>query len=98
MILPPPRSTRTDPLFPYTTLFRSEQSAGADRGRPDGEGGHEQAGGRRGERGRNGPGTVGAADAFRSAHRLASNRPASDPPASDAPASGPPVSDRKSTR
>src|SRR3546814_1884850 len=21
----PPRSTRTDPLFPYTTLFRSEQ-------------------------------------------------------------------------
>src|SRR3546814_6161565 len=24
----PPRSTRTDPLFPYTTLFRSE---GADR-------------------------------------------------------------------
>src|SRR3546814_15827637 len=23
MILPPPRSTRTDPLFPYTTLFRS---------------------------------------------------------------------------
>src|SRR3546814_14323780 len=24
MILPPPRSTRTDTLFPYTTLFRSE--------------------------------------------------------------------------
>src|SRR3546814_11025774 len=23
MILRPPRSTRTDPLFPYTTLFRS---------------------------------------------------------------------------
>src|SRR3546814_4775270 len=23
MIPPPPRSTRTDPLFPYTTLFRS---------------------------------------------------------------------------
>src|SRR3546814_13113987 len=23
MILPPPRSTRTYPLFPYTTLFRS---------------------------------------------------------------------------
>src|SRR3546814_18630359 len=23
MIRPPPRSTRTDPLFPYTTLFRS---------------------------------------------------------------------------
>src|SRR3546814_2359963 len=26
MILRPPRSTRTDPLFPYTTLFRSPQS------------------------------------------------------------------------
>src|SRR3546814_6245925 len=24
----PPRSTRTDTLFPYTTLFRSDQSAG----------------------------------------------------------------------
>src|SRR3546814_3499715 len=24
MILRPPRSTRTDPLFPYTTLFRSD--------------------------------------------------------------------------
>src|SRR3546814_15406765 len=23
MVPPPPRSTRTDPLFPYTTLFRS---------------------------------------------------------------------------
>src|SRR3546814_10528941 len=27
MILRPPRSTRTDTLFPYTTLFRSPQSA-----------------------------------------------------------------------
>src|SRR3546814_2734496 len=25
MILPPPRSTRTDTLFPYTTLFRSAE-------------------------------------------------------------------------
>src|SRR3546814_19124704 len=25
----PPRSTRTDTLFPYTTLFRSERAAGA---------------------------------------------------------------------
>src|SRR3546814_8292081 len=24
---PPPRSTRTDTIFPYTTLFRSEQNA-----------------------------------------------------------------------
>src|SRR3546814_11372842 len=27
MIRRPPRSTRTDPLFPYTTLFRSEAAA-----------------------------------------------------------------------
>src|SRR3546814_14052509 len=26
MIRPPPRSTRTDTLFPYTTLFRSDQA------------------------------------------------------------------------
>src|SRR3546814_11898759 len=26
----PPRSTRTDTLFPYTTLFRSHAGAGAD--------------------------------------------------------------------
>src|SRR3546814_6152084 len=26
MIRPPPRSTRTDTLFPYTTLFRSAQA------------------------------------------------------------------------
>src|SRR3546814_3600326 len=28
MIRRPPRSTRTDTLFPYTTLFRSEQDIG----------------------------------------------------------------------
>src|SRR3546814_17037981 len=28
MIRRPPRSTRTDTLFPYTTLFRSQQSVG----------------------------------------------------------------------
>src|SRR3546814_7641212 len=27
MIRPPPRSTRTDTLFPYTTLFRSDAAA-----------------------------------------------------------------------
>src|SRR3546814_7134667 len=27
MIRPPPRSTRTDTLFPYTTLFRSNNSS-----------------------------------------------------------------------
>src|SRR3546814_12790457 len=31
MIRRPPRSTRTDTLFPYTTLFRSEVGAGAVR-------------------------------------------------------------------
>src|SRR3546814_10891844 len=39
MIRRPPRSTRTDTLFPYTTLFRSpgnaiDGEAGADRGDP----------------------------------------------------------------
>src|SRR3546814_4427957 len=36
MIRRPPRSTRTDTLFPYTTLFRSAAAAGgaAPRGRP----------------------------------------------------------------
>src|SRR3546814_4217940 len=35
MIRRPPRSTRTDTLFPYTTLFRSNGFSG----KPDGEGG-----------------------------------------------------------
>src|SRR3546814_12360358 len=34
MIRRPPRSTRTDTLFPYTTLFRSLGDAGASRRRP----------------------------------------------------------------
>src|SRR3546814_5005240 len=32
MIRRPPRSTRTDTLFPYTTLFRSGVEAGGPRG------------------------------------------------------------------
>src|SRR3546814_6588565 len=32
MIRRPPRSTRTDTLFPYTTLFRSTQLQGPERG------------------------------------------------------------------
>src|SRR3546814_14625334 len=32
MIRRPPRSTRTDTLFPYTTLFRSQRPAGAHLG------------------------------------------------------------------
>src|SRR3546814_6255739 len=37
MIRRPPRSTRTDTLFPYTTLFRSDQIAGPwdERGEAD---------------------------------------------------------------
>src|SRR3546814_15040719 len=31
MILRPPRSTRTDTLFPYTTLFRSNEARRNDR-------------------------------------------------------------------
>src|SRR3546814_1769367 len=31
MIRRPPRSTRTDPLFPYTTLFRSRHSPSSSR-------------------------------------------------------------------
>src|SRR3546814_3572780 len=34
MIRRPPRSTRTDTLFPYTTRFRSPGQAGAPGGRP----------------------------------------------------------------
>src|SRR3546814_7542903 len=34
MILRPPRSTRTDTLFPYTTLFRSERDAGDETACP----------------------------------------------------------------
>src|SRR3546814_12114942 len=36
MIRRPPRSTRTDPLFPYTTLFRSLIFHARDRPRRDG--------------------------------------------------------------
>src|SRR3546814_19427359 len=35
MIRRPPRSTRTDTLFPYTTLFRSHPLAGAVRDKLD---------------------------------------------------------------
>src|SRR3546814_6632258 len=34
MILRPPRSTRTDTLFPYTTLFRSTTSSGVPPAAP----------------------------------------------------------------
>src|SRR3546814_14655862 len=54
MILRPPRSTRTDTLFPYTTLFRSDEHAVLPDGpeqdaprRPWPDGGGNQAGARR---------------------------------------------------
>src|SRR3546814_20308640 len=34
MIRRPPRSTRTDTRFPYTTLFRSVEHTAVDRGQP----------------------------------------------------------------
>src|SRR3546814_2958948 len=37
MIRRPPRSTRTDTLFPYTTLFRSNRGDGAARRLSDGQ-------------------------------------------------------------
>src|SRR3546814_5173519 len=36
MIRRPPRSTRTDTLFPYTTLFRSPPPPASPRGQPPG--------------------------------------------------------------
>src|SRR3546814_12652100 len=45
MVRRPPRSTRTDPLFPYTTLFRSRRLVPLPcrRGAPDRVEGHELA-------------------------------------------------------
>src|SRR3546814_9643187 len=37
MIRRPPRSTRTDTLFPYTTLFRAGTECTAGPGHPDGQ-------------------------------------------------------------
>src|SRR3546814_6504282 len=48
MIRRPPRSTRTDTLFPYTTLFRSHGGRGARR-RPGGGRGCPRPGARHGE-------------------------------------------------
>src|SRR3546814_18418306 len=38
MIRRPPRSTRTDTLFPYTTLFRSDRGGRQDEGEMIGKG------------------------------------------------------------
>src|SRR3546814_7831614 len=47
MIRRPPRSTRTDTLFPYTTLFRSTSEAAKRRNRPQRRRFHLQATGER---------------------------------------------------
>src|SRR3546814_14066993 len=51
MIRRPPRSTRTDTLSPYTTLFRSEQRGGVDMDVPEsgGEGRQHQHRSKRGD-------------------------------------------------
>src|SRR3546814_6075569 len=43
MIRRPPRSTRTDTLFPYTTLFRSRQTSGLGSVARARSGGHQQS-------------------------------------------------------
>src|SRR3546814_2601357 len=50
MIRRPPRSTRTDTLFPYTTLFRADQESLVQQGECAGYGGEEVA--RRGGHGK----------------------------------------------
>src|SRR3546814_15096223 len=50
MIRRPPRSTRTDTLFPYTTLFRSTRRRAA-RNAADGRGPGRRGAGRRSARG-----------------------------------------------
>src|SRR3546814_7256272 len=59
MIRRPPRSTRTDTLFPYTTLFRSRAVRGTHRGLRDqrpvaGRGADHDGRAGRGARGRGG--------------------------------------------
>src|SRR3546814_5552929 len=60
MIRPPPRTTRTDTIFPYTTLFRSDEknrcsSQGARQGRCDQGGARAQAQDREGREGPSDP-------------------------------------------
>src|SRR3546814_16934098 len=44
MIRRPPRSTRTDTLFPYTTLFRSPPEGGSRSLKADWQAGHHSRG------------------------------------------------------
>src|SRR3546814_11352124 len=60
MIRRPPRSTRTDTLFPYTTLFRSEWQDAAEARQADPQEGEEQLAGT-GQRDARPPAAAGAA-------------------------------------
>src|SRR3546814_3148933 len=70
MIRRPPRSTRTDTLFPYTTLFRSQAGSQTDAARS----GQRRAEGAA-EVFRGGRGTVSGADPDRWCGRALSRRP-----------------------
>src|SRR3546814_15562884 len=90
MIRLPPRSTRTDTLFPYTTLFRSDQVRRRDRAAGvfrAVHGGAEQVRGRRGRRRPARTGAAlrpdGAAGALRGRARARTGVPL--PPLPDAP-------------
>src|SRR3546814_12054519 len=101
MIRRPPRSTRTDTLFPYTTLFRSKGSAligswGSARDRGEGVGrGHRAADPQEGQRERGEPQPPHvAAEAGVEAPPCRPLRPRMDPAASGIPPPGPPGAGR----
>src|SRR3546814_16949567 len=58
MIRQPPRSTRTDTLLPYTTLFRSEEKAGKILADLHEEGDEQHRARGKGERRRRAPGAL----------------------------------------
>src|SRR3546814_18660068 len=81
----PPRSTRTDTLFPYTTLFRSaEQGNGAVEG-DDGNRAHQQA-------------LVDGLEGKLAKRSLAQTRQAGEQVDRQVERGGPDAEDRKSTR
>src|SRR3546814_12344469 len=91
MIRRPPRSTRTDTLFPYTTLFRSDGDTAADpAGAVDGDR-RADAGEGPGRPGRHGPRAAAAGQGAAAVRRGAGRtRRAEDP-------DHPRLRDRKST-
>src|SRR3546814_10786852 len=66
MIRRPPRATRTDTLFPYTTLFRSQQGAAGEAARERDQPRRHDAGGAQGV---DGEGRPAAADDARHRRR-----------------------------